>query len=741
MGTRTVTSLAVLAYALAFEPTAAIAQEEAAPASGLGDIVVTAQRRVENVQDIGAAISAVDNVALQTLGVKAVGDLIITTPSLKVNTPFGEGNIPQFAIRGVTMGSFNLNQSRPIALYVNESIRSLGVLEVMPIYDVDRVEVLKGPQGSLYGLNAVGGAINIITQRPGFDTSGYLTVGYGNYDRREARGAAQTALIDDVLAVRAAFTAVKADGMVRNLFPGGQDRQNLDLFSARVSLRFKPSNRFDSTLTLMRTTTDNDGYTGYPVNFVNGINPVTGASRAGLGYYEEKAQLNSFGRTRNTSLNLRMSYEMDFATLSSITSYDTASYVSRNDDDFSEIDATDINYAFTGIKQFYQELRLQSQDSGDLKWMVGASYLRDVGNLSHRYFFFNDPILQGNPNTPTFNQGNTGRHRHRNIAAYARLDYNVDDVFHVFGGVRYQKDTVGFLNYHSYADFVPGVLSSVVPALEGLDQKATAKKASFEVGGDFKPVDGMLVYASFKQGFRGPAANAQLFNGIGDANVARPERIDAYEAGVKWDITRAIRFNASVFRYDYKDQQYLNNVGGANGFGFTIVNAGSSRINGAEVEIKIAPIEALVLTGSGTFLDPKYRDLELSRVVNGALTPFDLAGNQIVYAPKTSLSFAADLTLGETAGGKVSLHGDTTYQSRIYFDAYNTRQISDNGRWLVNGRLTWAADDSGITAGLWVQNLLKERYFTFGYDSSYYGIVYGNRGQPRTFGADLTYSF
>lgn len=731
-------SIGAIAASLVCTIDVAHAQNEA-PESGLGDIVVTAQRRSESVQNVPASITAVDAKALENLGIRTVNELTATTPSLRINLPFGEGALPNFSIRGVTLGSFNVQQGRPVALYVDESLRALGALEFVPIYDVERVEVLKGPQGSLYGLNAVGGAINVITQRPTFEQNGYLTLGYGNYNRREARGAAQAVLIDDVLSVRAAFTVIKADAYVKNRLEGARDRGNTDVASGRLGIRFKPSSSLDTVLTVSRTTSDYNGYSYYSPDIGSGQNTFLSTNREGLGYYEERATGDNRGRSATTGINFRANYDFASALLTSITSYDTGSYFSRNDDAGYEYSTGDTTYSLSGIKQFYQELRLQSQGNGQFKWLIGASFLRDVGNVKAKNLIYNDEFYEENgaggiPANFAQNYGNSGRHRHRNISTYGRVEFKPTDMVSIFGGLRYQSDKVSYLNYNTFQDF--GTLNAygtVVPELANVYREVDAQKVSFEGGVDVRPANKMLVYATFKQGFRGGAANSQIYFNIGDASTVKPETLNAYEAGIKWDISNALRFNGAIFRYDYKNQQYLGALPG-NAFAFGLVNAGSSRINGAELELKFSPIHELIFSAAATILDPKYRKFILSGV--------DLSGFQIVRAPKTALTFGVDANIAEMGDGTFTLHADTQYQSRVFYNAQNDRAVSDPSRWLVNGRIAWAQGDSGLSVGVWAQNLLQQRYFTSGYDGRpYFGQLELTRGAPRSFGADITFRY
>jgi iron complex outermembrane receptor protein len=163
------------------------------------DIVVTAQRRAEKLQDIPAAVSAVGATELKERNIKTVADALRAAPGLNISSPYGEAGAPNITIRGVTSTDFSQNQSKPIATYLDEGVKNFQLFEAMPLFDVERVEILNGPQGTLYGKNASGGAINIITKQPGFVNEGYLTLGYGNFNRRSAQGAVQANLIDEKL--------------------------------------------------------------------------------------------------------------------------------------------------------------------------------------------------------------------------------------------------------------------------------------------------------------------------------------------------------------------------------------------------------------------------------------------------------------------------------------------------------------------------------------------------------------
>ena len=230
--------VAVLGATLGATP----ARAEPAPADSdaIQEIVVTAQKRSESLQSVPVSVTALTRAQLGQLKLDTPSDLVTQVPNLQVNGIVGEGS-PLFSLRGVSMFDYSLNQSSPVASYIDEVYKGNFTLFGVELYDLERVEVLRGPQGTLYGKNTTGGAINFITRKPGFDTEGDIKVGVGNYNRREVEGAFQTALIPERLAVRFAFTYTKVDGFIQNVLPGSPDLEGVDQYGVRLSLLFKAS--------------------------------------------------------------------------------------------------------------------------------------------------------------------------------------------------------------------------------------------------------------------------------------------------------------------------------------------------------------------------------------------------------------------------------------------------------------------------------------------------------------------
>src|ERR1700682_5859348 len=248
-----------------------------APSASLEEIVVTAQKRTESLQSVPVSVTVLTGAQLSRLKFDSPSDLVTQIPNLQVDGIIGEGS-PLFALRGVSMFDYSLSQDSPVASYVDEVYKGNVALFGVEMYDLERIEVLRGPQGTLYGKNATGGAINFITRKPGFDENGYIKVGAGNYARKEAEGAFQTALSPDLLAVRFAFTYTQANRFLQNVLPGHPDLEGIDQYGVRLSLLYKATESLDFTLRYSKSMQDPQDY-----GIVDGS--IGAAGVAGLGYY------------------------------------------------------------------------------------------------------------------------------------------------------------------------------------------------------------------------------------------------------------------------------------------------------------------------------------------------------------------------------------------------------------------------------------------------------------------------
>jgi iron complex outermembrane receptor protein len=371
----------------------AVAEQDS---GGLGDIVVTAQKRAQNLQDVPAAISAINAEALQARGITETSDLMGAIPSLQVTTPYGRTQ-PNFALRGISVANeFSASTASPVGVYVDEVYQSFRASHGQQLYDIDRVEVLRGPQGTLYGRNTTGGAISFFTRKPELSGyNGYVTVGYGNYDTKTAQAAVEATLVPDTLGIRIAGTWAKGDGWQYN---PAQNRHvgTTDSVGGRISLRWKPSDRLDVNLKLYVATDKPLGANAYGIGQLDGGRDALGYSRfdpaqnggRALGRDEVAANTGGTLYTNSKGVALNISYELtDNLTVTSITGYDKGKYRNAPTDcDGSPNDLCSIRY-YSESENFNQDLRF-NYSGGKFDIVAGLYYGKDTVKTTNEPDFF-----------------------------------------------------------------------------------------------------------------------------------------------------------------------------------------------------------------------------------------------------------------------------------------------------------------------------------------------------------------
>ncbi len=410
----------------AFVTAPAFAQDAAAEdEGGLSEIVVTAQKREQNIQDVPAAISAFSAQDLALRGVNETSDLMGTLPNLQITSAYGDTQ-PNFSLRGISVANeFSASTASPVGVYVDEVYQSFRAAHGQQLYDLERVEVLRGPQGTLYGRNTTGGAINFITRRPDLEgTSGYVTLGYANYDTFKAEGALELTLLEDKVGLRAAFTRSKGDGYTFNPTLN-KDFATTDSYAGRLTFRIKPSDTLDITMKGYFAKNDPRQDIPYGIGYLSGRTNAGGYSRfaprpelGGRTLRRNEVQADSAGEyytaSRGASLNVTAELS-DTLTLTSITGYDRGDYrLSPFDCDGAPIDICAIRYN-SQSENFNQDLRL-TYDSKRLKLIGGLYYGKDTIDTQNEpdFFGFLRPLLTsfgvpGNFNNIPIGVGNSLR--------------------------------------------------------------------------------------------------------------------------------------------------------------------------------------------------------------------------------------------------------------------------------------------------------------------------------------------
>ena len=738
----------------------------AAAAEGvLEEIVVTAERRSERVHDVPIAISALSAADLEARGVRQASDITASVPNMILNSAYGPEAQPTFALRGITTNDFSENQSSPIAMYVDEVYKSVGALQALQVYDLDRVEVLRGPQGTLYGKNATGGAINFYSKSPGLSAyDGYATAGFGNYGAYTLRGAVGGPLIDNELGWRAAVLYEKRDGWVDSIVSGVKPLNGVDALAGRLSLLYKVNDSLAATLKL---SVSRSGGTPYGVHALNNVPSFTGFNGT-IGWFQTGSKYAVDKNIRNDSASLKLEWQLgEHYTLTSVTGFDYGRWYEKSDDEGLPLLARydDPNTYFSSVNAVSQEVRIASHDTGAFGWLAGAYYGRESTHATVEFHFADG--TQGSYFSPTlwgYDTYNNFDQVKESEAAFVNATFAVTSTITLRAGLRYTKDSVSIRNFYALngglqaqsTGYAPdgGITewTQSIPALPAAPIFSTSlapqigtnptikqdnSNVSFKAGADWKPSDGMLVYASFSRGYRGAAFNGQAYVSVAELTFAAPETIDSYEVGFKTTfLDRRAEINAAAFHYDYSNQQFLDNFTLPCGCatGFHTVNAPKSRISGAELELRAKASSDFELRASIGVLDTKYVELALHGV--------NLSGNKMVTAPDFSARAGVDWRFAQLGAGDLHLQLDGNYYGKQYFDPQNTERIAQDAYSVANARLALEGSRGHYTVGAWVKNLGNREYLAYGLNQqSGIGVDYALVGEPRTYGLDLTYRF
>jgi iron complex outermembrane receptor protein len=706
-------------------------------------VVVTAQRREQSILSVPLAVTAVSGADLQEKGIVTSADLASVVPNLQVNSPFGQTQ-PNFSLRGVSVANeYNSNQASPIGVYIDDVYIASRTSQGISLFDLDRVEVLRGPQGTLFGRNTTGGAINFITKEPSLEgTNGYLQLGYGNFDTFTAQGAFETTTADDQVGVRLAGNVAEGDGMFKNVFPGGRDPDSTNTLQGRASFRIKPTG------------------SGLDVNIVayggrdNGTQaPVFGLLpfRQGLNFFEVDENRVGHNKTSAWGLSANVAYEIDpQLTFISITSYDGGGQNLQQAADGSPLDVLDINWR-SQFRQFSEEARVNY--SNDWLTLIGGVYYGWDSTVTDNQFNIGS-ILGPGVNGGFFQHFRQARDSY---AAFAQGDITLMDHLILTLGIRYTKDTAHYEDGH--ADLFVGdvggpsvPLATTVPCPGVPGTCPYDPSARFNLKGDssaptgrvalsYTFEDGILGYVSYNRGYRSGAFNGGGYTSSSGIDYIKPETVNAYEAGLKGQFLDSnLTLALAGFFYDYRNQQLQDTRPGPVAF---LVNAPKSQNYGAEAEATFHVTPDFVLNGSVGYLSATYQKLSLQNT--------DLAGNELPFAPHWTLQGGFDWHVARVFDGDVMLSPTVYYSSHQFFSPFNdinvagsgqdNAELQQDGYAKVNASLDWVHDN--WTLRLWANNIFNAKVLGYGLDLRGAGFPYNFLvpEAPQTYGVQARVSF
>ncbi|WP_332812880.1 TonB-dependent receptor [Sphingomonas sp.] len=755
--------------------------EQTSDTGGIADIVVTAQKRAENIQDVPIAISAFSGETLEQANISSLEEVQGRTPGLVLNS-FSPGQ-PEVAIRGVGTKEDGAGASDSTLVMVDGVYFATRTATNLDIFDLERLEVLRGPQGTLFGKNAIAGVINYVTRKPTlgeFELKVRQTVGnFGTFDT----GAGVNVPIGDTVAARLSFSRRETDGYLTRVnvgtpaIPlGTEDDDDIgyaDRFAWRAAVKWEPS---DATSLLLSLDGANDdfgtdnrepvGSAGPLHNCLCASNPVAvnvaigGTSGKNGGVYSYAGDTLGFSKRDIFGAMAQLDHDFGFATLTVLGAYRDSTFKNVLDSaglpPSPIVDLTgahgnpnigltapaNLGFTFDTIdivdetgEQLTGEVRLTSPSSQRLKWVVGlyASH-EDIDRTEGVGF----PALSDASLVPSFGAANmffTGK----GIAGYGQASFDITDTLSVTGGARYsyEKKEIGVRND------VPGspnllLLLRPFALTKGED---SWKNFSWRISGQYRPTDDIMLYATVSTGFKSGGFTGTATTAETATTAFDPEEATNYEVGAKLDLfDRRLRLNTSAFYLDYSDLQvtrFFQPVGSTFGE-FITENAANAEIKGIEVEMTARPVEWLELGGTYSYLDAKYKDFFGTPDITGT---GDFSGNRMRQAPTNVWSAYAQLSHELPSGDVLTANVSGRHQGKVYTNADNNPLDVVGSYTLGDAWMSWRTANGKWELQAWVKNFTDEAYGTHTYTQRGNRIAFGTFGPPRQYGLTVTFEY
>jgi iron complex outermembrane receptor protein len=690
-------------------PQAPAATQGAAPTQ-LEEVVVKAQRRSERLQKVPITVTAISGEQLASHGETSTNSLTDSVSNLSMNQ-IGTAVTPY--IRGVGSNGSNPNDEQSVALYVDGVYIASPIGNIFDFNNIDQVEVLKGPQGTLFGRNATGGVIQILTKDPSSTPSGQVSIGYGNYDTIKSSLYA-TGGIGPNLAGDVAFVyGNNLDGYGHDIYNGTQTfrQENVGL---RSSVLWTPSDETSVRISGDYSTLDG---TGTDYQLLPGIIGADGM----LGYpgkFNTDANWPNFANIQAYGGSVRVRQSFDFADLISLSAYRYTRELYSLDEDSSP--APIVNSRLTGLAQdFSQELQLVSKADSELKWLLGGYYFN--ARYAYAPFYLGGAAAAGFglPSVDIF-----GTQRTSSGSVYGQATYPITTDLHLTAGLRYTAE------YQSDRGSVEG---GGITLLTAPFENHVADRLTWRFALDYQFNDNLLGYISDNRGMKSGGFN--LLN-PGTPGYA-PEILDAYEIGMKssW-LDRRLVFNLSGFYYDYHHIQVQTIETG----GVYTVNAAAAALKGFDLDTTMVILPGLTASGGLGYTDGEYTDFPNATFTppspyDGPQTLGNASGKRVVNAPRWSANGSLDYTFN-TPHGDFQADVTATYRGMTYVTADN--RLSIPSYTLVNMALTWMPTPL-YSLQLWAHNVGNETYYASRVETSLGDIQY--QGPPRTYGFTLTRKF
>ena len=728
---------------------------QAQQAGLLEEVIVTAQKRAQNVQDVPVSVATLSGEKLDVLGSAGADIRFLSAriPSLQIESSFGR-TFPRFYIRGLGNSDFDLNASQPVSLIYDEVVLENPILKGFPVFDLERIEVLRGPQGTLFGRNTPAGIVKFDSRKPSHETDGYVSLSYGRFNQVDFEGAVGGSIIEDVLSARVSVLYQHRDDWVDNVQNGpGDDLEGYDEFAGRLQLLFEPTDRFSALLNVHGRKLDGTARV-FRANIV-----VPGTDDIVPGF--ERDEVNHDGVNTQDVNEIgaiaKLEYAFDTVTVTSVTGYENAEIFTRGDIDggfgagflgndvpapipFDAQTADEI----PSLDQVTQELRVASDGWTRVNWQAG-------------FFYFHEDVTINTLNFATFAPGqplngfSTQDQETRAWAIFASVEIDVTEDLVLQGGVRFSDDERDFVASRPIPlPFAPQ--DQIIPPTA---ESTSDQVISWDVAARYQINDDVNVYGRIARSFRAPSIQGRVlfaeFDGTPETNgisVGDTETILSFEAGFKAELfDNRARLNAAAFYYEVNDQQ-LSAVGGATNIA-QLVNADETVGWGFEADLEAAVTENLLVTAGLSYNNTEIQDEDLQvAVCAGGCTVLDpvgttpdaafIDGNRLPQSPRWIFNVTARYSYPIGVGGELFVFTDWAYRSRVNFFLYDSAEFQDSK--LIEGglRIGYLHNDGRYEIAAFGRNITNDVSRTGGID---FNNLTGFVNEPPVWGIEASYRF
>lgn len=717
-------------------------------ARSAGEIIVTALRRDTTLQKTPAAVTAISGEEMASRGINTVEDLAAVVPAVSFGKNIGQAHI---AVRGIGSDSVVAGQDPRVAFYQDGVYIARPDAQLAGMFDVESVQVLKGPQGTLYGRNATGGAIVITSARPTDEMAGYFRAGYGNYNALRLEMAA-SGPVSDTLSVRFAAKYERHDGYGKNVVTG-TDIDDKDEIGVRASALWRPVEGLE-LLTIFDYSNEADRANS--LHYFGNARPGVVAKGLLLG---GTALLNSRDiasdidprvHIRTWGIAQHVTYDAGWATFKSVTAYRKV-----QSSNLVDIDGTSIQLGFDELfnnsKQLSEELTVDGKVGDRLSWLLGGQYFyEDIGPAGSE-IPISSAAIGGPLNSVRDAFYALGFQKTHGLAAYGQLSYEILDGLKLTVGGRYSTEKKK-LDDDFQLDFSrPWTPGGPLVSTPGFPRHLEDRFSRFTPTAtiEYQVTPEIFTYFTYSQGFK---SGGYAF-GVNQP-AYRPEKITNYEGGIKTTLMNgAVTANLIGFHYDYTDLQVTQVRGNVS----VTENAASAKVDGLEVELAFRPVHGVAIGGNYAYVNAKYKDF-MTVDPSNAIIPNcvaggfgtvnssgqcvqDLSGNTLSQAPKHSFMVYASGTMN-VGNNELTLRADYNYRSKQFFTPFENNLVSQKGYGILSSSLR-LENEAGWSVEGYVRNITDKKAIAQTYVSStLFGTpVLGTLIAPRTYGVTLGYKF